>query len=382
MTTQLMRFLDGTLGFIVVTLAALFARKPKKTVNTVKNILFIKCFGIGSIQIAGSLICAVRNRYPSAKVSFLTFSQNADFVNLMPEVDEVLPVRTSNLLFFCCDTLKHVAKLHSRGTDIVIDLEFFSKYSTLVSFLSGAGMRLGYALPAFWRHRLVTHSVIINSQAHIIDCMAQFAEILGCRSERKIMPLTVSEQAKAIVHDKLEQQGRRQDAFLAVINVNAGATSLLRRWPAQNFAAVSEALSETCDLAFIGTSGEKEYVDSVLSSLSVKTRAHAFNLAGSLKADELVALLSSSNLVVTNDSGPLHLAAGAGCRTISFFGPESPHRYGPLGEGHTVFYAGELCSPCISIDNGKRSDCRRNCQCLRAIEPDAVIKAAKKMLQK
>ncbi len=382
MTTQLMRFLDGTLGYIAVTLAALFAGKPKKAPGIVRNILFIKCFGIGSIQIAGSLICAVRSRYPAAKVSFLTFQQNADFVKLMPEVDEVLSVRTGNLLMFCFDTLMHMVKLISRGTDIVIDLEFFSKYSTLVSVLSGAGVRLGYALPVFWRHRLVTHSVIINSQAHIIDCMAQFAQILNCRSERRIMPLAISDKSISEMHAKLDREWRRKDASLVVINVNAGATSLLRRWPARNFVALSEALVKDCDLAFIGTLGEREYVDSVLRSLSAQARAHAFNFSGCFNAEELVALLSESDIVITNDSGPLHIAVGAGCRTISFFGPESPHRYGPLGEGHIVFYSGELCSPCISIDNGKRSDCRRNCQCLENITPESVIEAAKSLLQK
>jgi ADP-heptose:LPS heptosyltransferase len=83
--------------------------------------------------------------------------------------------------------------------------------------------------------------------------------------------------------------------------------------------------------------------------------------------------LEQVDLVITNDSGPLHLAVMMGTPTISFFGPESPVQYGPRGEKHTVMYKGYYCSPCLHVYNEKNSSCEDNI-CLKDISVDEVFK--------
>ena len=85
--------------------------------------------------------------------------------------------------------------------------------------------------------------------------------------------------------------------------------------------------------------------------------------------------------LVTNDSGPLHIAELIRTRTVSFFGPETPVLFGPLGEGHKVLYKGINCSPCITVYNAKTVRCIRKVpECVSRISPDEAFRAVKEML--
>ena len=96
------------------------------------------------------------------------------------------------------------------------------------------------------------------------------------------------------------------------------------------------------------------------------------NLAGKTNITQLLALMEQVDLVITNDSGPLHLAVMMGTPTISFFGPESPLQYGPQEGNHTVLYKGYYCSPCLHVYNEKDSRCKDNI-CLQDISVDEVF---------
>lgn len=368
-----MRWLDGTVGYALATLLACFARAaPPGAPSGEGRILIMKFFGIGSMQLASPLIRAIRRAWPQAGIVFVTFHQNAEFVRLLPDVDEVWAVRTTSAWAFVRDTLALLARFRERPIRLVVDLEFFSKYSAVLGFLSRAPFRLGYALPVFWRRRLTNRFVAMAPHLHIVDCYLQFAQALGIPSEPHLVPPRVTPEAVAGLHRRLPRKGP-----LVVVNVNAGETSLLRRWPPERFAAVAERLAaQGAFLAFIGSPGERSYVQSVLDRLTPATAARSWNGAGELTAGELVALLAEARLVLSNDSGPLHLAASLGRPTLSLFGPETPRRYGPRGPGHRIFYEALPCSPCLSPDNGKCALCPFDQKCLRDIPADPVAEAA------
>lgn len=374
-TVSLMRWLDGTLGYALATLLACFARPAPPggpSVEPGSRILVMKFFGIGSIQLASPLIRAVRRAWPEASLVFVTFQANAGFVRLMPDVDEVWGVRTSSPWAFVRDTLGLLARFRQRPVRLVLDLEFFSKYSAVLGFLSRAPFRLGYALPVFWRRRLTSHFVAMAPQLHIVDCYLQFAGALGLATEPALVPPRVGGRAAASVLPRLPVPGP-----LVVVNVNAGETSLLRRWPPERFAEVAERLAGAgATLAFVGSAAERPYVQSVLGRLSPAAALRSWNGAGELSPEDLVALLAEARLVLSNDSGPLHLAASLGRPTLSLFGPETPRRYGPRGPGHRIFYEALPCSPCLSPDNGKHALCPFDQKCLRDIPSERVAREA------
>ena len=102
------------------------------------------------------------------------------------------------------------------------------------------------------------------------------------------------------------------------------------------------------------------------------------NLAGRTSLGELIGVFKRLALFVTNDSGPLHIAAALGVPTVSFFGPETPVLYGPKGRDSLIFYKGIYCSPCLSVFNAKTAPCKGQNICMQSICSDEVLEAIHK----
>ena len=160
---------------------------------------------------------------------------------------------------------------------------------------------------------------------------------------------------------------------IVCVNINAGKICHLRRWPQENYAELILGLHDRfgTKTVLIGGKEDVSYVEDFIAKIPKKN--DIFNLCGKLSIKELVGLFTKSRLLITNDSGPLHIASIVGLPTISFFGPETPYLYGPLGSEHHVFYEDIFCSPCINIYNAKASSCDNNI-CLKSIRPEIVIK--------
>ena len=159
---------------------------------------------------------------------------------------------------------------------------------------------------------------------------------------------------------------------IVCVNINAGKLCHLRRWPQENYAELIFSLHNRFEIQtiLIGGRDDISYVDEFYKYLS--NTIEIYNFCGKLSIKELIDLFSKSHLLITNDSGPLHIAHIIDLPTVSFFGPETPRLYGPIGPKHKVFYDDTFCSPCINIYNSKKSDCRDNI-CLKNINPQTVM---------
>jgi ADP-heptose:LPS heptosyltransferase len=191
-------------------------------------------------------------------------------------------------------------------------------------------------------------------------------------------PLTLPEKAWARCHEVLAADPAWEDGLpTVVVNPNAGDMALERRWPMDPVVQLVDALAERGDLNLVlsGSPGEREYVDGLVARLARPDRV--VNLAGRVGLHEFIALLERARVLVTNDSGPLHLAAAAGTSTVALFGPETPVLYRPLRsrpeQHHDVHYLGLPCSPCMFVHNNKVIDCWfANARCMSGIQPRDV----------
>lgn len=343
-----------------------------------RTVVVTKYLGMGSILLATPALNALKIRYPACRVILLTFESNADFARRIPLFDEIIAIRTTSLTRFALDTLKALRDVRKIRADYLLDLEFFARFSTIVSYLSLARCRVGYYMPQIWRGDLLDIPVHFNPYRHVCEIFAAQLEAIGIAVEDwNVAPPLVDGRSLAKVRDIVHEATGGEGAVLVAVNVNASDLSLERRWPKRNFVALLDALARhpgLC-LVLVGSPGERDYVDEVYSALSPAALACTLNLAGQQTLDEFIALLSLSEFCITNDSGPLHIAASLGIRTVSFFGPESPQLYGPRGKGHIVFYSGIYCSPCLSVYNAKQAMCNGINVCMQDITPEQVIAA-------
>ena len=109
----------------------------------------------------------------------------------------------------------------------------------------------------------------------------------------------------------------------------------------------------------------------------IKGSDRVVNLAGKTSIGVLLAVMEKFSIFVANDSGPLHLAASIGIKTVSFFGPETPTLYGPMGGDSLIFYEGIYCSPCLNVFNAKTAPCSGHNICMQKIEAENVFNVMK-----
>jgi ADP-heptose:LPS heptosyltransferase len=351
--------------------------------------LAIKFFGMGSILLMYPMLKSLKYKYPSASITLLTFGQNKDLARLLHVVDRAAFIEfRQGLAPFLLQTLKIIADLRRRRYDLVFDCEFFSYFSALaVRALSWPEtVSVGFFSNRLIRDGIFAHRVAIDCSQHVAQLFARMVDALGGDQVpfegHESYDLAIPESSLVVIDSLIKELGVQEGGRLVAVNINAGDLCYNRRWPACHFGALLEMIlrdSRTqgrIHFVLLGAKEDESYVR------SFEQRFHhpkILNLAGRLELPELAALLKKCSLFIGNDSGPLHLAVACGVRTASFFGPETPRLYGPLGHAHRVFYADIHCSPCLNIFFSKQNDCSDN-QCLKRIDPEKVFPRVMEML--
>ncbi|HTM58468.1 MAG TPA: glycosyltransferase family 9 protein [Candidatus Udaeobacter sp.] len=370
---------------LVVSVRRRFFPRPARPIREDGTLVVSKFFGIGTILEATALLAAIRERYPRARLVFLTFKANEDLIRRLDLCTDVRVIRTRSPILFAVDTLRHVIWMRTRDVDAAVDLEFYSKFSTLMSVLGGARMRVGYHLNAFWRSSLLTHPVYFNYYRHVTSIFAQ----AGSRIDVPVLnnglrPLPVDEGARARVQETLRRQGMEGELRLIGINVNAGELSLERRWPIERFAWVAESLlarHPDVRVLFTGAPGEAGYVRTAYDRLSEPARARAMVTAGVWTLDEFIAALGSMACFISNDSGPMHVAAAQGVPLVTLWGPSRPDSWAPPAKHHEILYENYPCSPCIHMFTTYEGMwCRHEGWCMQAIAGKPVLDAVERVL--
>lgn len=380
MNIRTMKAIDQYAGIplcLLLDLVSKLARLlPRHQRSESAQILVIKLFGMGSIIHASPMLRGLRSNFGNARISFLTFASNRDIVLRLGLLDDVLSLRTESFPVFAGDVFRAVSTIRQRGYDVAIDMEFFSKFSTIINYLSGSPIRIGYFLRQLWRGDLLTHQIYYNQHRHIGEVFAALAEPLGVQVSdfTLVAPLITEEELKS-ASSLLEAAGLHAGKMLVAVNVNASELAVERRWPPECFQQLISSMLEEgeCHFVFIGSSNDVEYTTDVVKGIASEQHDRIINLAGQTGVGELLGLLSRCRLLISNDSGPLHLAVSLGVPTVSFFGPETPALYAPLGENHLSFYSGVYCSPCLNVFNAKTTRCNGDNVCMKALKVDAVI---------
>jgi ADP-heptose:LPS heptosyltransferase len=361
-----------------------FARPRKEDGQyKVTNILFIKYLGMGSILCASPAFRRIKEIFPLSKVTILTEISNKELCENLPGVDSIITIDIKRLSSFLSTFLAALNSARKNEYDYVIDLEFFANISAIFTLLLTIVSRpkscVGFNFPKKIRNRIYDIRVVFDHDRHIGEVYLKVLSSLGKAKDAqytyeqeviKLLEYSDKEYLNNLIKKTIPSQERRS---VITININSGELCLQRRWPKEYFIEVVRALlNETKSLILlIGGRGDVKYVANFISQLPSSKRI--INIAGKTKLNELVDVISKSDLFITNDSGPLHIGHILAVPIIAFFGPETPTIYGPLGNNQYVFYEDMYCSPCLSVYNSKISECKNNI-CMLSITPDKVLK--------
>jgi len=388
MKFTVMRRLDSWAGIpiclalsgVEAVAGAVRRNKPDFIPGNVHRVLVMKFIGLGTIAEALPMFRAMRRFYPNAEISFLTFEWCADLVRLLG-FDSVRVVRTSSYFHFVLDSISAVWWGRRMGFDVSHDLEFFSRYSRIMAYLINIPIRVGYFIKSLRYVGLLTDPIPYNPSRHVQEAFLTQINM----TDRMLKPddsaaPVLPPEADREADELLRRTGLWGAPVLVSVNVNTGEMSELRMWSLAYHSVLAAKLHAThrAAIAFVGSASDRSRVEEVLKTLPAGVRAA--NLAGMTRVDILLSILKKSRLLVSNDSGPLHLASMMGTPTVGFFGAESARVFGPRSSTSINIDKQLYCSPCLNVNNIKHYDCPHGMKCMRDITPEEALDAVTRLL--
>ncbi len=384
MEMDLIKILDKYVGISICVglysfdkMIFLFRRKPSKHI---RNILMMKFWGFGNIIMITPSIKAIKEKFPYAKLTFVTLSKNKNILENNPYVDEIIYFQVDTLKQVILDILKLIFKLRKNKYDLILDFEQFARTSTILAYLSGTKNRVGFVTSGQGRGFMYTKKVIYNNNQHMVKSFSDIVKAVGAQPKSyELTKLHVSSKDRKFVEDYWKSVNITKKDFVIGMHVSSGENVTERRWPKENFAKLADEYVKLfgAKIVFTGAPTEKKFVQEVIDLMQDKE--NVINCSGKVNLSQLAALIDRCDVFVSNDTGPMHMAAAVATPTLSFFGPNTPHLYGPWQKHKIDFYLNMDCSPCITNLNNKSTDCR-DAQCLKQITVEMVVKESKDFL--
>ena len=250
-------------GFINPGQGTDFSKTPKK-------IILIKFWGMGTILLASPSVRGIKKKYPSAKITLLTLSENKELCSILNSFDKRLYLDISNPVKFILGYLQILYSIRREHYDTVIDLEFITNFSAMTTLLitvfSETRQIIGFNSPVRWRNAVYFHNVSFDHSRHISMIFAKMfailSEDLNSNETEKDQEELIQAADISVFQNNIElNESSKNFARLICVNVNAGAMSHLRRWPKENFTHIIKHLVKNVDVcvALIGSRGDLSY---------------------------------------------------------------------------------------------------------------------------
>jgi ADP-heptose:LPS heptosyltransferase len=364
-----------------------------------RNILFIQLAEMGTMVVAYPSLRKARELFPDASLHFLCFTQirsSVEILGIVPS-ENILTIDAHSGVSLVRDTLLFPWRARRRGIDTVINMEAFVRYSSILSYLSGARRRVGFHRfnqEGLYVGNLLTHEVLYNAHVHAAHAFLDLVHALDAppgqvpRVKRpramdclEVPKISTDANAAADIWRKLSalQADIGPTRKLVVLNPNASGRFPMRRLPLESFTELARTLLEDPDVFVLITGVASETPDAQFICARLGS-PRALDLTGRTTMTELLHLFNLAHVLVTNDSGPAHFAALTRIHVIVFFGPEIPERYRPLTTSLDVVHTGFSCSPCIGPHNQRLSPCNDNL-CLKSIDIQEVSALVRSRLE-
>jgi ADP-heptose:LPS heptosyltransferase len=373
------RFLAGPVAVACNALTRLLGRLLRRDHSidpaTTREVVVAKLVGLGSILEATPLLRALRQRFPHARLTFVSLESNRNLLERLEGVDEVLCLDDSSVLRMFWTTMQVTISLERRHLDHYFDLEVYSAFACLLSLFSLTRNRLG-----FYRHSnrfkkgIYTHLVYFNTRMPVRQLYLQLGRVAGVllNTSDRLGTIRVDPSDRRELRNKLSTLGMNPSDGYILVNPNASDLMIERRWPEGHVLKALERLAGLGhNLVMLGAPSEAPFVQSLWHRVPQSLRRSIFNTAGLLTLGEALALIEGAGCVLTNDTGPMHMAFALGRPTVCLFGPAHPDHYGVDGPTIVSLYAPVPCSPCVhELDE---PTCNGDNICMQRLSPDLVV---------
>ncbi|MBV8695499.1 MAG: lipopolysaccharide heptosyltransferase II [Ktedonobacteraceae bacterium] len=345
-----------------------------------QRILVIRLDLIGDLVMSLTLVRLLKRTYPHAEIDLLALPSSTPIAAADPDLAHIITYnpniwRRPKALVQAKHWREAVAlqrRLHIRRYDLAVSV--FGAWASVLAVLSGAPRRLGFgreSYPGFMTDNVAGQHWAAGDHKHEVDYCLALAQAAGAtiRVEDRIPHLTVAPQARQEIEQLLRQEEIQPDALLIACHVSSN-NGQSKRWPIPYWATLMDRLIREQHATVVLTGA----VDDIplIERITQHMHERPINLAGKTSLPQLAALLQRASLLITGDSGPMHIAAAVGTPLIAIHGPTDPALSGPVSPHATVLRSDIWCSPCYQAKGP--ADCRfYTTQCMKDITPAQVF---------
>lgn len=348
---------------IILSLVRAFPGRPLRDPGAPPaRILVISTTAIGDTLLGTPALRALKETYPGCRLEVLVQRERRGVLLNNPHADELISYRKHLI-----GTLRTAARLRRRRYDAVIVFHGNDPDIWPLAALTGAPRVIGYARDTRFA-ALLTDPVPWKESLHTVEKRLELVRVLGADTADRRLVLRLDEEDHHSAQDFLSAAGISSEAALIALHI--GAAQAYKCWPVERFVRVADALAGESGARIVLTGGPGDV--SRMARFEAQARCRPLVAAGQLGIRGTAALLTRCRLLVTNDTGPMHLAFAVGTPTVSLFCPSDSHTIGPYGYGdrHLAIQKEKTCVRCVT----------KRCPdpfCLEQISVEEVLAAAR-----
>lgn len=336
-----------------------------------KNILVVNVNWIGDVIFSTPIFKALKQQYPNANIVCMAVPSVVPVLKSCPYIDEIIIYDERGRHKWPWGKIQVIFTLSKFHFDIVFLLHRSWTRAFLI-YLAGIRQRVGYDLKDLGR--LLTHKVeLLEGDVHRCDYYLNVIESFGVEVKDRTTEIVPSDSVREKVAYLLSAKGISKEEFLVV--VNTGGNWDLKRWPKECFAELIGCIMSELKIKVVIPGALKD--ETLVDYIHQISQVDPVVMAGKTNLEQVFALMERADVVVSSDSGPLHIASSVGSSTIAIFGPTRPEITGPRGRGDSVVLQEDLdcnAEACYQLD------CPDN-RCMKAVFVDKVVVEVKKFYQ-
>lgn len=329
-----------------------------------KKILIIKPSSLGDVVHSLPFLYAVKDAFPKAEMHWVIAKGLEGLLQDHPMVKKLWIINKDQWknLKNIDGTIREVRRLFrglkDESYDIVIDLQGLLR-SGLLTYATRAPVRIGFREAREGSNLFYTHKIKGGREVHAVDRYLKIASAIGCEVKDVSFPMPLIKES-----EKLKKLKEDFGDYAVIV---PGARWKTKRWLPASFGRLASMLD--MNSVIVGSPNDIE----IAKGIELCSGGKALSMAGNTSIKELISIIRNAKYVITNDSGPMHIAAAFGIPVVAIFGPTNPVRTGPYGGNHIIVKSDVECAPCY------KKKCK-TMRCMDEISVEKVYEAINKLM--
>lgn len=362
-----LKFFDKFIGVPLVYILGLLRMKKRQTFMPPKNIVIVMIAAIGDTILLSSIIKEFKRLYPNVNITLVCSNGNIQAAKSIPYIDHIIKFDMSNVW-------GSFLLLRKQDTyNLLLDFGAWSRLNALISYVIKADLKVGFKRKKMYRHYIYDHIVEHVDHIHELENYRNILRSLGCSLSGLQPEFTINIDSI----DKIRKIINSNEKYIIFHLFASGSHKNKKEWPESSWIELAQRLiGEDYKIILTGGKQDRDLANAIVEKINGIAGPKCISLSGKLSLEETAALIKEVGIIVTVNTGIMHLAATVDSYIIALHGPTSPLRWGPVSEKSVILTPRIKCDHLLSLGFEKHQ-CVVDHGCISTIEVNDVYKALK-----